>query len=105
MLTIPFKYRFGYKRGAVVADDVSAGFNIGLYGGYKLTRYSVVNKAGTYLNKTSFSVRTGPFLSFSAATLDSVATTAGKTPKTKEKINIAVLPTSPGLMLDFEVCR
>jgi hypothetical protein len=102
-LTIPFKYRFGFKKNGIdIKDDVTASFNIGVYGGYKLTRYSIINKAGTYTNKTSFSFRVGPFINLSSAALDSVSTTVGKVPMKKdEKQNIAVLSTGVGIMGDI----
>jgi len=102
-LTIPFKYRFGFKKnGTEIKDDVTANFNIGVYGGYKLTNYSIINKAGTYTNRTFFSWRVGPFINLSSTTLDSVSTTVGKVPMKKDdKQNIAVLSTGLGLMGDF----
>jgi hypothetical protein len=101
-LTIPFKYRYGYNKGDIkVKSDVIAGFNIGLYGGYKLTNYKLKNRSGTYLNNTFSSLRVGPFINISAATLDSVTTTAGKEPMAKDdKHNIAVLSPGVGIMLD-----
>ncbi len=103
-LTIPFKYRFGFKKDNLeVEDDVTASFNIGAYGGYKLTKYSIINKAGTYTNRTFLSLRAGPFINLSTATLDSVSTTVGKVPKKKDdKQNIAVLSTGLGLMFDIK---
>lgn len=103
-LTIPFKYRFGFtKNGISIPDDVTGSFNVGVYAGYKLTRYSIINKAGTYTNRSFFSLRVGPFLNLSSTTLDSVSTTVGKVPMKKDvKQNIAVLSTGIGLMGDFK---
>lgn len=99
-LTIPFKYRFGFKKNGIeIKDDVTASFNIGVYGGYKLSRYSIINKAGTYTNRTLFSLRVGPFINLSTTTLDSVSTSVGKVTLAKDiKQNIAVLSTGLGLM-------
>lgn len=103
-LTIPFKYRFGYTRNGVeIKDDISSSFNIGFYGGYKLTRYSIINKGGTYVNRTHAALRIGPFMSISATTLDSLSTTGGEAPKLKDyKQTIAVLSTGIGLMGDVK---
>jgi hypothetical protein len=111
-LTIPFKYRFGYKRGNIetkdskndnVKDDVVSSFNIGLYGGYKLSKYSIINKAGTYVNRNFFSLRVGPFINLSAVTLDTLNTFAGESPLGKDvKLNIAVLSSGVGLMGDVK---
>jgi hypothetical protein len=103
-LTIPFKYRFGFTKNTIkIPDDVTASFNVGVYAGYKLTRYSIINKAGTYTNRTFFSLRVGPFLNLSSTTLDSISTTVGKVPMKKDiKQNIGVLSTGLGLMGDFK---
>lgn len=102
-LTIPFKYRYGFsKKETEIKSDVTASFNIGVYAGYKLTRYSIINKSGTYTNRTSLSFRVGPFINLSSTTLDSVSTTVGKVPMKKDdKHNIAVLSTGIGLMGDI----
>lgn len=102
-LTIPFKYRFKYKKGDFnIKSDVSASFNIGAYAGYKLTKYHLINRADSYVHKSMFSLRVGPFINISAAALDSTNTTTGKTPfKKDEKQNIAVLSTGIGLMGDI----
>ncbi len=102
-LTIPFKYRFGYnKDGIQVQDDVIAGFNIGVYAGYKITRSSLINKKGTYSVRNLTSLRIGPFINLSSTTLDSVSTTAGFDPlQGQEKRNIAVVSPGIGLMLDI----
>ena len=103
-LTIPFKYRFGYKQGEIkVKSDVIAGFNIGVYAGYKLTNYKLKNRSGTFVNDTFSSLRIGPFLNISAAALDSVTTTAGVEPMAKDdKQNIAVLSPGLGVMYDIK---
>ncbi len=103
-LTIPFKYRLGFsKNGISIPDDVTGSINIGVYAGYKLTGYSLINKAGTYTNRTLFSLRVGPFLNLSSTTLDSVSTTVGKVPLKKDvRQNIAVLSTGIALMGDFK---
>lgn len=103
-LTIPFKYRFGFKRNDIeIKDDVVATFNIGVYAGYKLTQYRLRNKSGTYVNETFSSLRIGPFISLSTAALDSVTSTVGTEPlKKDEKQNIAVLSTGLGLMYDIK---
>lgn len=102
-ISIPFKYRFGFKKnGIVIKDDVTASFNVGAFGGYKLTRYSIINKGGTYINRNYFSLRLGPFINLSTTTLDSVSTSVGKLPFEKnEKQNIAVLSTGLGFMADI----
>lgn len=103
-LTIPFKYRFGFtKNGIKIPSDVAANFNVGVYAGYKLSRYKVINKSGTYINSTLMSFRAGPFINVSAQTLDSVSSTVGKVPfKTNEKQTIAVMSTGLGAMLDVK---
>lgn len=103
-LTIPFKYRFGFESGnKSIKPDVIAGFNIGAYGGYKLSKYSIINKAGTYINKTVTSFRVGPFINFSSATLDSANTSVGETPyKKDDKLNIAVISTGLAAMVDIK---
>lgn len=102
-LTIPFKYRFGFKRNDIkVRDDVIASINLGVYSGYKITKYSIINKAGTYMNKTFFSLRVGSFIDLSSTSLDSISTTVGKEPMKKDdKQNIAVLSTGVAIMGDF----
>lgn len=102
-LTIPFKYRVGFtKNGIKIPDDVSANFNVGVYAGYKLTRSSVINKAGTYKLRNHASFRIGPFLNASAVAVDSISSTVGKVPfKGADKRNIAVLSTGLGFMGDF----
>ena len=103
-LTIPFKYRPGFTKNDIeIKDDVVANFNIGVYGGYKLTKYRLRNKSGTYVNETPSSLRIGPFLNLSTTTLDSVTTTVGTEPMKKDnKQNIAVLSTGLGLMYDIK---
>lgn len=102
-LTIPFKYRFGFEKdGNKIKDDVAANFNVGIYGGYKLTNYHIINKAGTYTQKTRVALRVGPFINISSVALDSATTTIGTLPfKENEKQNIAVMSTGLGLMLDI----
>jgi hypothetical protein len=101
-LTIPFKYRFGYnKNGIEIKDDVIAGFNIGAYAGYKITRSSIINKKGTYILRNFTSLRVGPFINLSSATVDSLTTTTGAEPlQGQVKQNIAVLSPGAGIMVD-----
>ncbi|HTN17264.1 MAG TPA: hypothetical protein VL092_06265 [Chitinophagaceae bacterium] len=101
-LAIPFKYRFGYTKGnTTVKDDIIAGFNIGVFGGYKITRSSIINKKNTYVLRNHTSLRVGPFINLSSATLDSVTTTAGDKPFLgADKQNIAVLSPGAGVMMD-----
>jgi hypothetical protein len=103
-LTIPFKFRKGFtENGKKVDADVSASFNIGVYGGYKLTHYRIINKGGTYIQRSSAALRVGPFLNFSAISIDSISTTVGKVPKTKDqKSTIGVLSTGFGVMGDLK---
>jgi hypothetical protein len=102
-LTIPIKYRFGFSQNETkVKADASASFNIGAYAGYKFTNKSIINKAGTYTERTHFTFRAGPFLAASVVTLDSLNTFAGKVPfKKDEKQNIAILSSGLGGMVDL----
>lgn len=103
-LTIPFKYRFGFTKNSIkIHDDVTASFNVGVYLGYKLTNYSIINKGGMYINRTRWSLRSGPFINLSTTTLDSLSTRVGKVPMAgKETRNIALLSTGLGLMGDLK---
>lgn len=103
-LTIPFKYRFGFKKNNIeIYDDITASFNVGLYAGYKVTKSSIINKAGTYKQRNHMSFRIGPFVNVSAVTIDSIASTVGKVPfKGTDKRNIAVLSGGLGFMADFK---
>ena len=103
-LTIPFKFRPGFKQGEVeVKSDVAASFNLGVYAGYKVTSYSIINKEGTYINRNFAALRVGPFLNLSTTTLDSISTTTGKVPMKKDfKQTIAVLSTGLGIMGDIK---
>jgi hypothetical protein len=103
-LVIPFKYRFGFNKNDIeIKDDIVANFNIGIYGGYKLSQYRIRNKSGTYVNENYSSWRIGPFLNLSAATLDSVSTTVGIEPLKKDaKQTIAVLSTGIAFMYNIK---
>lgn len=104
-LTIPIKYRFGFKRNGIkISDDASASFNVGGYLGYKITKYSVINKEGTYINRNHASLRTGLFFNVGTTTLDSTSTTVGRVPITDADIkrNIATFSTGLALMADIK---
>jgi hypothetical protein len=100
-ITIPFKLRFGYTKNNIpVKQEFSADLNIGVYAGYKLGRYRVRYEGTSLKDLSTLSCSIGGFLNLSTASLDSVSTTAGKVPFTKdEKATIGVLSPGIGLML------
>lgn len=88
-MTIPFKQRFGYKKGTVTVDpQIQADLNIGVFGGYTLGRYRKRYESGgtgELKDLSNLSFTFGGFLNISTAALDSAATTAGKLPFSKDK--------------------
>lgn len=102
-ITIPFKLRFGYSKNNIpVREEFSADLNLGVYAGYKLGKYRVRYEGNTLKDLANFSCSVGGFLNLSTASLDSLSTTAGKVPFTKdEKATIGVISPGIGLMLSF----
>jgi hypothetical protein len=105
-MTIPFKQRFGYKKGTVTVDpQIQADLNVGVFGGYTLGRYRKRYESGTpgeLKDLSNLSFTFGGFLNISTAALDSAATTAGKLPFAKDKTaTIGVVSFGTGVLTTF----
>lgn len=100
VVTIPFKYRFGYTKNNIqVKQEFQADLNVGVFGGYKLGRYRVRYEGTTLKDLANLSCTIGGFLNLSTTTLDSISTTLGKVPfKKEEKASIGVLAPGIGIM-------
>ena len=55
------------------------------YGGYKLGQYKVRYEGNTVKELSTTSAKVGGFLSLSTGTLDTLSTTAGKLPLSKDE--------------------
>jgi len=104
-LTIPFKYRFGYEKTVEgvdikVKDEFIADLNIGAYGGYQIGKYRLRREGNKLRELAKLGGSVGGFITFSTVALDSLNTTAGTEPFSKdEKSTIGII--SPGLAAMF----
>lgn len=104
-LTIPFKYRFGYEKTVEgidikVKDEFISDLNIGAYGGYQYGRHRFRMEGNKLRELAKLGGSVGGFITFSTVALDSLNTTAGTEPFSKdEKSTIGII--SPGLAAMF----
>lgn len=104
-LTIPLKYRRSYTKSVEgvdikVKDEFIADFNIGTYGGYQIGRNRLRMEGSKLRELTQVGCSFGGFVSFSTTDLDSLNTTAGDIPFTKDKKStIGII--SPGIAAMF----
>ncbi|MES2379460.1 MAG: hypothetical protein V4538_00360 [Bacteroidota bacterium] len=106
-ITIPFKYRFEDTK-TVNGQEVKANSefiadaNLGLFAGYKFSRYRVRYEGGKLKDLSNLGCTLGGFLNVSSASIDSLSTTFSDNPlKTDEKLSIGLI--SPGLGAMFTV--
>lgn len=103
-LTIPIKYRFQRSKGDVIApDEFIADFNIGIYAGYRLSKYTASYNTGEKITDVpTVGLSIGGFLNLGTVALDSLNTTIGKIPMKKDtKASIGTVSPGLGLMLSL----
>ena len=105
-ITIPIKYRLGYEtriegNDIEVDDEFSADLNLGAFLGLNLGSYKARFEGKTFRQLPSVSGTIGIFSGLSTASLDSLSTTAGANPFSKdEKATIGVFSPGMGIMLN-----
>jgi hypothetical protein len=102
-IIIPIKYRFERNRGTIKAkDEFQSDLNIGVYGGYRLSKYRVRYEGDNFKELSAVSISIGGFLNVGTTSIDSVSTTLGDEPfKKDEKASIGTF--SPGLGIILSV--
>jgi hypothetical protein len=95
-MTIPFKYRNGYKvrKDLRINNDLSADLNIGTYLGYSFGQVTHMYRKNEEKSPSKWLITIGPFFNLSRVEIDSSTTLSNDKPLTKK---VAVATFSPGL--------
>jgi|GEM_PF-1526340 len=102
-LTVPFKFRPGFKRDSIqINSEVNGDLNLGVFGAYRFGKYRARYEKNGFRRLPSFSLSIGGFISLSSATLNKSVTTVGENPIiTDEDFTIGVVSPGLGVMVDF----
>lgn len=112
-LTIPFKYRFGFKKDTAtvklnnptdyvdINQEAIADFNVGVFAGYKIHQFGLRKEHGTSIQQPGSAITFGTFLNLSAVTLNKGNTRTSALITDDSSQTIASLSTGFSLMLDI----